>query len=104
MRTRSVLLLYSKRVELVFFWGGGGDTDRQGRGLTKHLTQTGRPWSRPRVSLSIYLSIYLHLGRCGWHRDLEVLENGIDLGVEVLHPRTQRLLCLDLGNIAAPFL
>ena len=43
-------------------------------------------------------------GRCGWHRDLEVLENGIDLGVEVLHPRTQRLLCLDLGNIAAPFL
>ena len=62
--------------------GGGGGTDRQGRGLTKHL----------------------HLGRCGWHRDLEVLENGIDLGVEVLHPRTQRLLCLDLGNIAAPFL
>ena len=62
--------------------GGGGDTDRQGRGLTKHL----------------------HLGRCGWHRDLEVLENGIDLGVEVLHPRTQHLLCLDLGNIAAPFL
>ena len=23
-------------------------------------TQTGCPWSRPRVSLSIYLSIYLH--------------------------------------------
>ena len=79
---RAHALSATPKVELVFFWGGGGDTDRQGRGLTKHL----------------------HLGRCGWHRDLEVLENGIDLGVEVLHPRTQRLLCLDLGNIAAPFL
>ena len=67
---RAHALSATPKVELVFFWGGGGDTDRQGRGLTKHLgscviretTQTGRPWSRPGAFLYLAISIYLSLG------------------------------------------
>ena len=39
--------------------GAGGPRLVTGSCVIRETTQTGCPWSRPRVSLSIYLSIYL---------------------------------------------